>query len=105
MENIVSNESDLHPLLAKALGIKLKPAASAGLTANVAADPGQSSTAAPTNTSTALVDDDGWEAVPLYRPVPNGAATIRKQLGPHTYATTVVFPGERHYPSEYLANL
>jgi hypothetical protein len=105
METIVNNDPNLHPVWAKALGIKPKSTTGDAKAADTAKT-AQSLLAQPSvapDTAKDL-DDDGWEAIPLFNPVPDGPAVIRKRLSRDTSVRTVVFPGDLHYPVAMLSS-
>lgn len=83
MELTVSNPS-LHPLWAKALGLR----------ATASASP-ESATAS----VTASQATDGWQVIAAVNPRPGAPVGIKKQVGPHLWISTTVRPGDPRYPS------
>lgn len=95
MELTVSNPN-LHPVWLKVLGITPQASPSANtaihpapLAAAMAAMTGQSST------------HQGWQATNHHRR-PGAPVGIKKQLGPGLWVSTVVAPGDAHYPFQLV---
>lgn len=83
MELTVSNPN-LHPVWAKALGLRATPSASP-----------ESATAS----VTASQATDGWQVIAAVNPRPGAPVGIKKQVGPHLWISTTVRPGDPRYPS------
>lgn len=83
MELTVSN-SNLHPIWAKALGLR----------ATSSAPPPE-----PDVASANSPDADRWQVISAVNPRPGAPVAIKKKLGPHLWISTTVRPGDPRYPS------
>lgn len=81
---------NLHPIWMRHFGIQQKVT----LPASPGAIPAQ--TLSPVKLLTS--ERDGWVPTSPYRPGYGGPVAVRKRLGPYTWATTTVLPGDLRYP-------
>jgi len=87
MELTVSN-SNLHPIWAKALGLR----------ATSSAPPPK-----PDVASANSPDAAGWHVIRAFNPRPGATVVVKKKLGPHLWISTTVRPGDPRYPSALQA--
>ena len=104
MELIVNREppSNLHPIWYRQFGFppqaSQRPSIAKAGIAPAVAKMAQATPARPN----VIHDNDGWAPTCAYRPHPGAPVGVRKQLGPHTWISTTVLPGDARYPVEFL---
>lgn len=104
MEIIVNREPppNLHPIWHRHFGFQSQ-ASQRPLIAKASIAPAVAKMAQATPARPKLIhDNDGWTPTCAYRPHPGAPVGVRKQLGPHTWISTTVLPGDARYPVEFL---
>ena len=98
MELIVNREPppNLHPVWYRHFGFQPQATRPATQTQTVGWAAQAARPAAPRPRS--AQENDGWEPTCSHRPPPGAPVGIRRRLGPHTWESTVVLPGDSRYP-------